>query len=198
MGIRLGWRPFGPPELCYNKQFYWLARCFVGSQVYGIYALICQELLLAEQWARKNKLKFPPIEADLQYKRDGMKEFYVFQDPVDPTCPIVIHFVLANRTFKAQMKPGIALNCFCFVVVACCCSWLDLWKQCVSLHQMSYKRRPITPSDQKIGWENQKGGNKVGYSSKPLYHLCTRKKAWPSWNFYYINIVLISPVMIYI
>ena len=117
MGIGLG-----PPELCYNEQFYWLARCFVGSQSYRIYALICQELLLAEQWARKNKLKFPPIEADLQYKRDGMKEFYVFQDPVDPTCPIVIHFVLANRTFKAQMKPGIALNCFCFVVVACCCS----------------------------------------------------------------------------
>lgn len=67
-----------------------------------------QELLLAEQWAIKNKLKFPPIEAELQYQRHGMKEFYVFQDPQDPTCPIVIHFVLANRTFKEQLKPGIA------------------------------------------------------------------------------------------
>jgi len=76
-----------------------------------------QELLLAEQWARKNKLKFPPIEAELQYKRHGMKEFYVFQDPQDPTCPVVIHFVLANRTFKEQIKPGIAPTCFFFVIV---------------------------------------------------------------------------------
>lgn len=66
-----------------------------------------EELLLAEQWARKNKLKFPPIEAELQYKTHGMKEFYVFQDPEDPTCPIVIHFMLANRTFKEQLKPGV-------------------------------------------------------------------------------------------
>ena len=80
---------------------------------------------MAEQWARKNKLKFPPIEAELQYKTHGMKEFYVFQDPEDPTCPIVIHFVLANRTFKEQLKPGIAPTCFFVVVVVVVfmCDW---------------------------------------------------------------------------
>ena len=46
-----------------------------------------------------------------------MKQFYVFKDPEDPTCPIVIHFVLANRTFKEQLKPGIAPTCFFVVVV---------------------------------------------------------------------------------
>ena len=46
-----------------------------------------------------------------------MKEFYVFQDPDDPTCPIVIHFVLVNRTFKEQIKPGIEPISFFAVVV---------------------------------------------------------------------------------
>ncbi|KAJ7365493.1 Cytosolic phospholipase A2, partial [Desmophyllum pertusum] len=66
-----------------------------------------EELLLAEEWAKKNKFKFPPIKAELQYKKHGLKEFYVFRHPKDPTCPIVIHFVLANKTFKEQIKPGI-------------------------------------------------------------------------------------------
>lgn len=152
--------------------------CRISVLRHICFNLSIQELLLAEQWARKNKLKFPPIEADLQYKRDGMKEFYVFQDPVDPTCPIVIHFVLANRTFKAQMKPGITMNCFC-VVVACCCLWLNLWKLCVSLHQMSYKRRPITPSDQKIAKKEETKSDiplNVCITSAPEKRL--------RWNFY--------------
>ncbi|XP_078351051.1 cytosolic phospholipase A2-like [Oculina patagonica] len=66
-----------------------------------------EELLLAEEWAKKNKLKFPPIKAEQKYKKHGMKEVYVFRHPTDPTCPIVIHFVLANKTFKQQIKPGI-------------------------------------------------------------------------------------------
>ncbi|KAJ7365494.1 Cytosolic phospholipase A2 [Desmophyllum pertusum] len=66
-----------------------------------------KELLLAEEWAKKNKFKFPPIKAELQYKKHGLKEFYVFRHPKDPTCPIVIHFVLANKTFKEQIKPGV-------------------------------------------------------------------------------------------
>ena len=73
-----------------------------------------QELLLAEEWAKKNKLKFPPIKAELQYKKHGMKEVYVFRHPKDPTCPIVVHIVLANKTFKQQIKPGTALVCFLF------------------------------------------------------------------------------------
>lgn len=66
-----------------------------------------EELLLAEKWARENNLKFPPIAAGLQYKKHGIKEFYVFRDLNDPTCPILIHFLLANKTFKEEIRPGI-------------------------------------------------------------------------------------------
>ncbi|KAL9957155.1 hypothetical protein ACROYT_G038758 [Oculina patagonica] len=66
-----------------------------------------QELLLAEEWAKKNNLKFPPIDAEEQYKKYGMKEFYVFRHPTDPSCPIVMHFVLVNKTFREQSAPGV-------------------------------------------------------------------------------------------
>jgi len=61
--------------------------------------------LLAEKWARENNLKFPPIDA-VQYEKFGMKEFYVFRDPNDPSCPVVVHFVLVNNKFKEEIKPG--------------------------------------------------------------------------------------------
>ncbi|KAL9969386.1 hypothetical protein ACROYT_G021596 [Oculina patagonica] len=64
-----------------------------------------QELLLAEEWARKNNFKFPPINAMEQFWEDGLKEYYVFSDPNDPTCPVVIHFPLINKTFKEQSTP---------------------------------------------------------------------------------------------
>jgi len=66
-----------------------------------------QELLLAEAWARKNNLKFPPIDAEEQYRKYGLKEYYVFAHPTDPACPVVVHFVLVNKTFKKQSRPGI-------------------------------------------------------------------------------------------
>ena len=66
-----------------------------------------QELLLAEAWARKNNLKFPPIDAEEQYRKYGLKEYYVFAHPTDPTCPMVVHFVLVNKTFKEQSRPGL-------------------------------------------------------------------------------------------
>ena len=66
-----------------------------------------QELLLAEAWARKNNLKFPPIDAEEQYQKYGLKEYYVFAHPTDPTCPVVVHFVLVNKTFKKQSRPGL-------------------------------------------------------------------------------------------
>lgn len=66
-----------------------------------------QELLLAEEWAKKNNIKFPPINANEQYNLYGLKEFYVFSDPSDPTCPVVIHFALANNKFKEQIRPGV-------------------------------------------------------------------------------------------
>ena len=37
--------------------------------------------MLAEQWARENNFKFTPIDAEMQYEKFGMKEFYVFRDP---------------------------------------------------------------------------------------------------------------------
>lgn len=66
-----------------------------------------EELLLAEEWARKNKLKFPPINAEEQYEKHGLKEFYVFSDPNDPQCPVVVHFVLMNGSFKDYSRPGV-------------------------------------------------------------------------------------------
>ncbi|XP_020624400.1 cytosolic phospholipase A2-like isoform X3 [Orbicella faveolata] len=67
-----------------------------------------QELLLAEEWARKNNFKFPPIDATYQFLKDGYnREYYVFSDPNDPTCPVVVHFPLVNKTFKEQSKPGV-------------------------------------------------------------------------------------------
>ncbi|CAH3128692.1 unnamed protein product [Pocillopora meandrina] len=66
-----------------------------------------EELLLAEKWAREHNMKFPPITAELQYRKHGIKEFYIFRDPNDPTCPILIHFLLANKTFKEESRPGI-------------------------------------------------------------------------------------------
>lgn len=62
--------------------------------------------MLAEEWARKNNLKFPPINAEEQYQKHGLKEFYVFSDPEDPECPVVIHFVLMNGSFKDHSRPG--------------------------------------------------------------------------------------------
>ena len=66
-----------------------------------------QELLLAEKWARNNNFKFPPIDANYQFLKDGLKEYYVFSDPDDPTCPVVVHFPLINKTFKEQSAPGL-------------------------------------------------------------------------------------------
>jgi len=69
-----------------------------------------KELLLAEEWAKSNNIKFPPINAEEQYKMYGLKEFYVFSDPTDPTCPVVVHFALVNKTFREQIRPGIPRN----------------------------------------------------------------------------------------
>lgn len=74
------------------------------------FQFLFQELLLAEEWAKKNNMKFPPIDAEEQYKKYGMKEFYVFRHPTDPSCPIVMHFVLVNKTFREQCAPGIHSN----------------------------------------------------------------------------------------
>ena len=66
------------------------------------FILYFQELLLAEEWAKKNNVKFPPINAEEQFKKYGLKELYVFHHPTDPSCPIVMHFVMVNLTFREE------------------------------------------------------------------------------------------------
>ena len=79
----------------FSTSFHCLLKCYFSK-----------ELLLAEEWAKKNNIKFPPINANEKYNLYGLKEFYVFSDPSDPTCPVVIHFALANNKFKEQIRPG--------------------------------------------------------------------------------------------
>lgn len=67
-----------------------------------------KELLLAEKWARMNKLPFPKIDPKV-FDREGLKECYVFKPRKgEKNCPTVIHFVLVNinfRKFKAHGVP---------------------------------------------------------------------------------------------
>ena len=35
-----------------------------------------------------------------------LQEVYEFSDPDNPKCPTVLHFVLANITFKNYLEPG--------------------------------------------------------------------------------------------
>lgn len=65
-----------------------------------------QELLLAEKWARMNKLPFPKIDPKV-FDREGLKECYVFKPRKgEKNCPTVIHFVLVNINFRTFKAPG--------------------------------------------------------------------------------------------
>uniref|UniRef100_A0A4W3JVC3 Phospholipase A2 n=1 Tax=Callorhinchus milii TaxID=7868 RepID=A0A4W3JVC3_CALMI len=68
-----------------------------------------KELLLAEKWAKMNKLPFPKIDANV-FDREGLKECYIFK-PKNPftekDCPTIIHFVLANIDFRHYKAPGV-------------------------------------------------------------------------------------------
>lgn len=65
-----------------------------------------KELLLAEKWAKLNRLPFPPIDPGV-VDREGLKELYIFQDPDDPHCPVVLHFPLVNINFRHFKAPGV-------------------------------------------------------------------------------------------
>lgn len=68
-----------------------------------------KELLLAEKWAKMNKLPFPKIDPYV-FDREGLKECYVFKPKnpdVEKDCPIIIHFVLANINFRKYKSPGV-------------------------------------------------------------------------------------------
>ncbi|NWH36924.1 PA24A phospholipase, partial [Chloropsis hardwickii] len=68
-----------------------------------------KEILLAEKWAKMNKLPFPKIDPNV-FDREGLKECYVFK-PKDTSsekdCPTIIHFVLANIDFRKYKAPGV-------------------------------------------------------------------------------------------
>ncbi|XP_006897259.1 PREDICTED: cytosolic phospholipase A2-like [Elephantulus edwardii] len=68
-----------------------------------------KELLLAEKWAKMNKLPFPKIDPYV-FDREGLKECYVFKPKnpdVERDCPTIIHFVLANINFRNYKAPGV-------------------------------------------------------------------------------------------
>lgn len=66
-----------------------------------------KELLLAEKWARMNKLPFPKIDVKV-FDREGLQECYVFKPSREEKhCPTVIHFVLANIHFREFKAPGV-------------------------------------------------------------------------------------------
>ncbi|XP_046692121.1 cytosolic phospholipase A2 isoform X2 [Silurus meridionalis] len=66
-----------------------------------------KDLLLAEKWARMNKLPFPRIDPKV-FDREGMKECYVFKPSKgDKNCPTIIHFVLVNLDFRNFKAPGV-------------------------------------------------------------------------------------------
>ncbi|XP_077463857.1 cytosolic phospholipase A2 [Stigmatopora argus] len=66
-----------------------------------------KELLLAEKWARMNKLSFPKIDPKV-FDREGLKECYVFKPKRgEKNCPTVIHFVLVNINFRQFKAPGV-------------------------------------------------------------------------------------------
>ncbi|XP_014375569.1 cytosolic phospholipase A2 isoform X2 [Alligator sinensis] len=68
-----------------------------------------KEILLAEKWAKMNKLPFPKIDPNV-FDREGLKECYVFKpknSSSEKDCPTIIHFVLANINFRKYKVPGV-------------------------------------------------------------------------------------------
>lgn len=85
-------------------------NAFMQTRLQDQRFLICycmpQELLLAEKWARMNKLPFPKIDPKV-FDREGLKECYVFKPKKgERNCPTVIHFVLVNINFRKFKAPG--------------------------------------------------------------------------------------------
>ena len=70
-----------------------------------MFSSVLKELLLAEKWARLNNIAFPPVDTGV-FEREGLQELYIFEDPKDPDCPIVLHFTLVNKQFKKYKRPG--------------------------------------------------------------------------------------------
>ncbi|XP_064630244.1 cytosolic phospholipase A2-like [Lineus longissimus] len=65
------------------------------------------ELAKAKEWADKKGLRFPPVDPNVYDREEGMKTMYVFRDPEDPMCPIILHFPLVNTSFREFKAPGV-------------------------------------------------------------------------------------------
>lgn len=63
------------------------------------------ELRLAAEWAKLHEIPFPDINTP-EIGSEDLKECYVFEKPDDPTCPIVMHFILINNEFRKLKSPG--------------------------------------------------------------------------------------------
>ena len=93
------------------KYFLIILKCLSIDKIshqnenYTVSTIYLQEILLAQEWAKLNNVPFPPVDPHV-FDREGMKECYVFEDPDDPRCPTVLHFVLVNITFRNESKPG--------------------------------------------------------------------------------------------
>ena len=92
-----------------------LDKDLLQVMIHKIILILLQELMLAMKWARLNNVPFPNIDPTV-VDREGLKECYVFENPHDPRCPIVMHFVLVNITFREEKAPGMW---FLYISVGC-------------------------------------------------------------------------------
>jgi phospholipase A2 len=64
-------------------------------------------VLLAESWAKLNHVPFPPVSRIVEkYQQEPVREWYLFEDPTDPYCPVILHFIILNKEFKKFKAPG--------------------------------------------------------------------------------------------
>eukprot|EP00118_Oscarella_pearsei_P008334 m.42371 g.42371 ORF g.42371 m.42371 type:complete len:568 (+) comp33353_c0_seq3:715-2418(+) len=61
------------------------------------------ELKKACDWAKERGYNFPPIDRDV-FDQNNLKRFYVFDDPKDPSCPIVLFFPLCNPDVEKEKE----------------------------------------------------------------------------------------------
>jgi phospholipase A2 len=89
----------------YHQYNYYI---FLGQGIFLLaISILFQELLLAEQWAKLNKLPFLPVSKQVaEFEKEPIKELYIFMDDTDEYCPVILHFVIINKTFKEYKAPG--------------------------------------------------------------------------------------------
>nr|CAD7452324.1 unnamed protein product [Timema tahoe] len=68
---------------------------------------LLKELLLAEKWARLRNASFPPVSQQVEeFLKQPLRECYLFEDTEDPCCPIILFFVLINKSFRTHKDVG--------------------------------------------------------------------------------------------